>query len=270
MTTLEIINPQHPFGPFKAVVIDFDGTISLLRRDWQGVMNRQMVAALAGTGTSESPAELHAIADDIIFRLTGQPTIVQMQALADEVRRRTGRSREPLEYFLDYDEQLMGQARGRIEAVQSGKSAADDFLVAGARALIESLQHAGLLLVLASGTDLTHVRTELAILGLNEQFGGRVYAPLDSDPHFSKLGVMQRLLEEHNLTGNQIVAIGDGATEIEAIKSLGGLAIGVASNEVTLRGIDPRKRASLLRAGADVIIPDYRELDEIMRLVGSQ
>lgn len=268
MTALEILNPQHARGPFKAVVLDFDGTISLLRRDWQGVMGAMMTAALAATGTDETPAQIHAVAEDIIFRLTGQPTIRQMQALADEVRRRAGSSRAPSEYFHDYDEQLMSQARSRIALVQSGQ-AADDFMVAGTRALIERLARAGMLLVLCSGTELAHVCRELAILQLDHPFAGRVFAPHADDPGFSKLDVMQKLLSEQRLAGHEIVAIGDGATEIAAVKALGGLALGVASNEVTLHGIDPRKRASLVAAGADAIVPDYRQLDEIVRLLGS-
>jgi hypothetical protein len=36
-----------------------------------------------------------------------------------------------------------------------------------------------------------------------------------------------------------------------------GLAIGVASNEAERRGVDLQKRALLIAAGADAIIPDF-------------
>ena len=45
----------------------------------------------------------------------------------------------------------------------------------------------------------------------------------------------------------------------DAIKAVGGLALGVASDEVNRDGsINALKREHLLRAGADLIIPDYQ------------
>src|SRR5436190_4403294 len=55
---LEIVNLNHPRGPFRCAVFDFDGTLSLLRGNWQGLMVPMMVETLAATGTCESLAEL--------------------------------------------------------------------------------------------------------------------------------------------------------------------------------------------------------------------
>jgi len=44
--------------------------------------------------------------------------------------------------------------------------------------------------------------------------------------------------------------------------------VGVASDEVHRSGrINPLKREHLLRAGADVIVPDYRNLVPLLRLL---
>jgi DUF971 family protein len=51
--------------------------------------------------------------------------------------------------------------------------------------------------------------------------------------------------------------------EIENVRAVGGTAVGVASNEAERRGIDAWKRERLLRAGADAIVPDYRNLDAL-------
>ena len=48
--------------------------------------------------------------------------------------------------------------------------------------------------------------------------------------------------------------------EIENIREAGGYAVGVASNEAQRCGIDEWKRERLIRAGANVIIPDYRDI----------
>src|SRR5947209_15759718 len=89
-TSLEIVNPDYPRGPFRCAVFDFDGTLSLLRGNWQGLMVPMMVESLAATGSGESRAELTAIVEEFVTRLTGQPTMQQMLALADEVAQRGG------------------------------------------------------------------------------------------------------------------------------------------------------------------------------------
>ena len=141
-------------------------------------------------------------------------------------------------------------------------------LIPGARPLVEELHRRGLLLVIASGTELDHVRRETLVLQLGTYFGERVFGPLANDPRFSKEAVLRQLIREHGLRGEEIVAIGDGPAEMLAVKAVGGLALGVASDEVAMSGqINRLKRDHLLRAGADAIVPDYRQLDIILRLL---
>ncbi|MDZ4783566.1 MAG: HAD family hydrolase, partial [Planctomycetia bacterium] len=56
--------------------------------------------------------------------------------------------------------------------------------------------------------------------------------------------------------------------EIEEIRRVGGLAVGVASEEESREGVNEWKRQRLIRAGADVIIGDYRCLDELLDVLG--
>jgi hypothetical protein len=42
------------------------------------------------------------------------------------------------------------------------------------------------------------------------------------------------------------------------------LCLGVASNEAARAGIDEWKRSQLIQAGADVIVPDFREHEELV------
>jgi phosphoglycolate phosphatase len=268
---LEIIRPDHPRGPFRCVVFDFDGTLSLLRADWQGLMIPLMVEVLEATGTRESVGELTALVTDLVTRTTGRPTIVQMQALAGEVTRRGQAPRGPLEYLAVYHELLMAQTNGRIEAVQAGIASADEMLIPGSLPLIRELVGRELLLVISSGTELDHVRHETVVLGLGSVFGERIHGPVNNDPNSSKLGVLQMLIAERGLRGEEIVCIGDGAAEMQAARTVGALALGVASDEVHRSGrINPLKREHLLRAGADVIVPDYQNLTTIRRLLNPE
>ena len=54
----EILRPDLPRGRYKAVLFDFDGTLSFLREGWPTVMVPMMVEALVRTGATEPEAEL--------------------------------------------------------------------------------------------------------------------------------------------------------------------------------------------------------------------
>jgi len=266
--SLEIVNPNYLHGPFRCAVFDFDGTLSLLRGNWQGLMVPTMVETLLATKSGESRQEITAIVEEFVTRLTGQPTMQQMQALANEVVNR-GRPRPDAQAHLDrYLDQLISRTETRIEAVHAGQTAIDDLLVPGSRPLVERLHAAGWILAVASGTELAHVEREAAVLQIDRYFAPRIFGPIHNNAVFSKERVLRQLMAEHSLRGDEIVAIGDGPAEILAIKAVGGLAIGVASDEVARRGrINPLKREHLLRAGADVIVPDYSNLSFTLDLL---
>jgi phosphoglycolate phosphatase len=199
--------------------------------------------------------------------LNGRQTIYQMIRLAEEVAHRGGTPLDPLQYKHRYHDLLWQQVGGRVEAVRSGRTPAEELTVPGTRELLAVLIERGLTLYLASGTDVKYVQDEVQVLGLREFFGPRVYGAVDDYKKFSKAIVIERIIRDTGVPGPQLVGFGDGFVEIEEIKKVGGLAIGVASNEETRQGINDWKRNRLVRAGADVIIGDYRRQDDILRLL---
>jgi len=267
-TPIEILRPDFPRGEFRAAMFDFDGTLSLIRRNWQAVMIPMMVDVLAETGTGETREQLHEHIEEFVMRLNGKQTIYQMMQLADEVKVRGGTPREPLDYKHQYHDLLWEQVGGRVAALQDGRVTPEEMTVPGSRRLLEQLQKRGLKLYLASGTDLKYVRDELAVLGLDEFFGTHVYGALDDYRSFSKAMIIERIIADMNVKGHQLLAFGDGFVEIEETRRAGGVAVGVASDEETRRGINAWKRARLIRAGADIIIGDYRQQDELLALLG--
>ena len=68
----------------------------------------------------------------------------------------------------------------------------------------------------------------------------------------------------HGLHGSQLLAFGDGFVEIEETKRVVGIAVGVATDEARRRGVDAWKRERLIQAGADVIVGDFREQEELL------
>jgi hypothetical protein len=48
------------------------------------------------------------------------------------------------------------------------------------------------------------------------------------------------------------------------VRRAGGVAVAVASDEVNRRGVHAWKRDRLVRAGADVVIPEYRRHERLL------
>jgi beta-phosphoglucomutase-like phosphatase (HAD superfamily) len=152
----------------------------------------------------------------------------------------------------------MQRIQGRLAALQSGEASPANWLVPCSLEFLENLRRRGLTLYLASGTDLKYVRHEVELLGLTGYFGEHIYGALDEYKNFSKKMIIERMLRENDLHGKELLGFGDGFVEIEEVKQVGGVAVAVASDEVNRRGINAWKRQRLVRAGADLVIPDYR------------
>ncbi len=260
----EIIHPDLPRGRFRSVLFDFDGTLSLIREGWPQVMIPMMVDVLRATGTDESEAQLAAGVEEFVMRLNGRQTIYQMMQLADEVRQRGGTPLDSLEYKHRYHELLMRRIEGRIAQLASGAATPAEWTVPGSHALLEGLRRRGVTLYLASGTDLKYVRREAELLGLAPFFGEHIYGALDDHWNFSKKMIVEKILRDNGLRGAELLGFGDGFVEIEEIKRVGGVAVAVASDEERRQGVNTWKRERLVRAGADVVIPEYRQYERLL------
>lgn len=264
MNDIEIVRPDFPRGRFRFVVFDFDGTLSLIREGWPQVMIPMMVEVLRATGTQEDDATLTTHVEEFVMRLNGRQTIYQMIQLADEVKQRGGQPLEPLAYKHEYHARLMRRIQVRLDALVGGLAAPNDWSVPGSHAMLERLRDRGLQMYLASGTDVAFVKHEAALLGLTPFFGEHIYGALDDYRSFSKKMIIERILKENNLRGEELLGFGDGFVEIEEVKRVGGVAVAVASDEAKRTGIDAWKRDRLIKAGADVVIGDYQCGDALM------
>jgi phosphoglycolate phosphatase len=265
---IEVLRPDFPRGEFRAAMFDFDGTLSLIRRNWQGVMIPMMVDVLRQTGTDESTEVLGERVEEFVMRLNGKQTIYQMIQLAEEVTARGGTPRDPLDYKNHYHDLLMVQVNERLAHLHSGQIVSEELTVPGSRELLEALRDRGIALFLASGTDLKYVREEVELLGFTEFFGQHIYGALDDYRNFSKAMIIERMIRDMGVAGHQLLAFGDGFVEIQETRKAGGVAIGVASEEVQREGINEWKRQRLINAGADIIVADYRNLDELLAVLG--
>ncbi len=259
------------FAPRPAishVLFDFDGTLSLIREGWPEVMVPMFVEMLPPL-PGESEAARWQLCFEDIMRLNGKQTIYQMMQLAERIKERGGTPREPLWYKHEYLRRLEERIRHRTDGLRNGAIKPDDLLVFGARQLLESLQQRGLALYLASGTDEQFVKSEAGLLDLTRYFGRHIYGALDDYKQFSKKLVIERLLRENQIPGEQLLSFGDGYVEIQNTKEAGGLAVAVASDEANNGGgrFDEWKRQRLRGVGADVVVPDFRDAEPLMAVI---
>lgn len=248
----------------RVVLFDFDGTLSLIRSGWMNVMIPMMVEILAELKTGETEEELRGVVEDFVWRLTGKETIYQMMALADAVTARGGKPLDPLVYKKMYLDLLWQKIEGRVESLRRGQADPEQYLIPGARALLEELQGRGLRMYLASGTDEVYMKEEARLLGITQHFEGGVYGALDDYKSFSKAILIQRILSTAEFQGSQFLGFGDGYVEIEEVKNVGGVAVGVASEEPACTRVDEWKRQRLIGVGADYIVPNFLCREELM------
>ncbi len=260
---IEVIRPAVG-RRFACAVLDFDGTISLIREGWQDVMIPMMVEALTPLDHGMDAAAVEALVREDVTVLTGAQTIYQMIRLAERVKQFGGSPADPRGYKAEYDRRLMARIDHRREALAAGDVKPHAFMLAGARAMLDELLRRGLKLYLTSGTDEPYLIEEAKLLGVDGHFAGGVHGAREDYKTFSKAMVIQRLIEADGIDGPELLGVGDGFVEIANTREVGGYAVGVASDEVAGGGeIDQWKRRRLIQAGADLIIPDFAQLDAL-------
>ncbi len=269
-TSIEIHHKVQT-GNICHVVFDFDGTISLIRDGWQNVMVPMMVEFLqTETDTTETKEQLESIVVEFVDRLTGKQTIYQMIQLGEEIEKRGGKPKDPLAYKDEYNNRLLPIVEQRISGLSVGSLSAETLRVPMALEFLRSLHELGLKCYLASGTDVEFVKNEAELLGVVQYFSGGIFGALREYKKFSKAMVIQKILTDFKLSGSELLIIGDGYVEIENAKAVGAIAVGVASVEDNVYNMNADKRERLIRAGADIIIPDFREGEQLLGYLFSQ
>jgi phosphoglycolate phosphatase-like HAD superfamily hydrolase len=279
---LQVVDPAAParLGRIRHVLFDFDGTISVLREGWERVMAPLMVEMICDGNPPTAEIE-REVADYVEFS-TGIVTIEQMQWLAEAVRRH-GIARYPLtaaEYKQIYIERLMVGVQRRLDrltpdltglarpgsAVRAGADLSglqSEMMLTGARSFLAALAARGLSLYVSSGTDHPYMLNEARALGVADYFNGGLYGAIDEDEAHRKERIIERILDEHDLHGDELLVVGDGPVEVREAVSRRALALGVASDEVTRSGWNPAKVTRLTRAGAHFLIPDFTRGEEL-------
>lgn len=259
---MEILTARDTQHTFHHAVLDFDGTISLIREGWQTVMTDYFLRELlaAPKANEKGKEALEQLAREFITLHTGKQTIYQCIALAEELTKLGATPLDPQDYKDEYHRLLLERIDHRRAGLEAGTLEREPLMVPGSVPLLQMLTQRGVKLYLASGTDEHYVLEEAAMLGVDQWFEGRIYGAQRDYQTFSKKMVIQRIIRENNLQGPELLGFGDGYVEIENVVEAGGYAVGVASDEARRTGIDQWKRDRLVLAGAHMIIPDYADM----------
>jgi phosphoglycolate phosphatase-like HAD superfamily hydrolase len=261
---IEIITSGANAARARVALFDFDGTLSTIRSGWMDVMVPMMVELLLETRSGETEKDLQLIVEGFVGRLTGKQTMYQMIELAEQIERRGGKPLDALAYKKMYLDRLWTRIEHRVEELRKGHCSPEKYLVPGSRALLEALSDRGLKMYLASGTDDAYMKEEARLLDVTKYFAG-VHGALDDYKSFSKAILIHRIIQSAEFRGEEFLGFGDGYVEIENVKQVDGIAVGVATAEPDCREIDEWKRQRLIGVGADFVIPNYTELDELMQ-----
>ncbi len=276
-TEIEICNQDllSKFGSIKHAVFDHDGTISTQREGWEHIMEPVMIKAILGeqfdTANTSVFEEVKKQCLAFIDQTTGIQTIVQMVGLVQMVE---DSGFVPKDKILDkfgykeiYNDALMEMVNKRIAKLESGQLSVSDFTLKGAVDFIIALKEKGVKIYLASGTDEADVINEAKSLGYADLFDGGIYGSVGDITKYSKKMVIERIIKENQLKGNELMVLGDGPVEIKECRKAGGIAIGIASDEVRRYGLNASKRTRLIKAGSQLLIADFSQKEELMKII---
>ncbi len=262
-TSVEIVDPP-PRGSVRHAIFDWDGTLSYMRDGWQDFMVPMMVEVLEECPRAEARETLERLVIDFVDHLTGKQTIYQMIRLAEEVERRGGTPRPPIEYKDEYYRRLNEHILERYDRIRAGERAADEFLVDGARRFLELARARDIRCYLASGTDVEYIAEEARLVGLEQEFDGGIHGALPNYEDFSKAKVIRDIITANDLHGPELMVVGDGYVEIENGRDVGAVRLGLVTEERNRYHMNENKRERLVRAGAQLIASDLGEGEAVL------
>lgn len=275
-TDIEIIRQLPKDLSVRHAIFDHDGTISTLREGWEKIMAPMMIKAVLGDKFLDADKTLyHRIESRIcefIDKTTGIQTLMQMKILLDIIREF---GCVPKDQMLDefgykeiFNNQLMLLVKERERKLRHAELSVEDFTIKNSLSLLKKLHSKGVILYLVSGTDEKDVKNEAAVMGYDYLFEGGIFGSVGDVNKEAKKMVLDRILDIIGDSGTgQIATFGDGPVEIRETHKRGGITIGVASDEKKRFGLNLMKRTRLIKAGADIIVPDFSQSHELLSLL---
>ncbi len=274
---IEVVTAAPAGTRITHAIFDNDGTISTLREGWEAIMEPVMIRAILGEGWRSAEEKLFLSVQervrDFIDKTTGVQTLVQMHGLVEMVREfavvAAAEVLEPEGYKRRYNQELLAMVSRRVDKLRRGELCVEDYTIKGAVPLLHALRAARVKLYLASGTDEPDLIAEAESLGHASLFEGRIHGAVGDVNVEAKKVVLEKILAEIGAEGRgTLITFGDGPVEMRETKRRGGYSVGVASDELRRFGWNMRKRTRLIRAGADLVVPDFSQWKALASFLG--
>ncbi len=257
-------------------LFDFDGTLSDERVGWPNLIVANNVAyliALSSPHLGHKEAEEMVIAD--IEATIGIPTYMQQKRLRTMIEKHgyEGPELDPRMFKDSYNDALVGMVESRRQQLTTGEMTMDDLRMDGSKELLQELQKRltkGL--YLASGSDLDAVVESVEHLGFSEFIPReRIAAAGSLGPEDdAKEAVINGLLNDTGIRGEELLTFGDGFPEILHTYLAGGVGVGVLSRDESHyehlgHFTIEQKKQRLLNAGAHILVhKPYQNVPELL------
>jgi rfaE bifunctional protein kinase chain/domain len=272
----EIISSWPKNLKIRHAIFDHDGTISTIREGWEKIMAPMMVKAILGEKLHTADQALYSKVEsrvtELIDKTTGIQTLMQMKLLTDVIREfgcvPENKILDESGYKEIYNKEILQLVKERQEKLMRSELSVEDFTVKNVLPFLNKLHSAGVKLYLASGTDVEDVIEEATVLGYAHLFEDRIFGAVGDLNKEAKKMVLDNILDLIGESARgEIATFGDGPVEIRETRKRGGITIGVASDEKKRFGLNSTKRTRLIKAGADLIIPDFTQMDTLLKLL---
>ena len=273
---IEIINEWKEKLDIKYAIFDHDGTISTLREGWEHIMAPIMIKAILGENYKDTGIDIYKKVkervNEYIDKTTGIQTLAQMKGLVDIIREfgfvSENNILDEFGYKKIFNDELLEMVNNRERKFTNGELSIEDLTIKNAIPFIKKLHETGIKMYLASGTDEKDVKAEACKLGYDHLFEGRIFGSVGDIKIEAKQVVLNRILDKiGSEASTKIITFGDGPVEIRETHKRGGLTVGLATNELRRYGLNIQKRARLIKAGADIVIPDFSQFSKLLALM---
>ena len=136
---MELCERRERTDHFEYAVLDFDGTISLIREGWQQIMVPYFIDELGkAPGAREFSSEAISYrVRDFVTVLTGKQTIYQCIHLAEEITALGGKPEDPQVYKDEYQRRLLLHINERIHGLENGSIDPETLTVPGTYQMLD-------------------------------------------------------------------------------------------------------------------------------------
>jgi len=260
---IKIINNKK--AKILAAIVDWDGTISLLREGWNKVMKDYIANYI-----SLNPQKKDLLwAENFIKETMGENTVDQMLGMMakahengvknmpiDQKKRKNLAEKQRIKYRKSLEEKM------RSKRIKRAKVHPGEFINKGIKKFLQELKKRNVKIFVISGSEQKErggIEEEVEILKLKHYFE-KVFGYNGQIHPYTKENALKWIIKKYKIKNPlQILVVGDGPKEIKTGRDFGTITIGLVSNNLS--------KKNLLKSGADYIVYNPTDLVDCLNYI---